>query len=92
MQIEVTPCSSDWQKFKRMLTPTTDGGEKKSVFSYISFKKRIDTAFSGSYVEKSLFKKFKFPSTYQMPLVRIRLIEINRSTHMEEYVKVQKHL
>lgn len=61
MQVEVTPCPSGWQKFKKMLTPTIDGGERKSIFSYVSFKKRTDTAISGSYIEKNLFKKFKFP-------------------------------
>lgn len=65
MQIKANSHPSDWQKFKRMLTPTTDGSERKSIFSYITGGKGIDIVFLGSNLLKNLFEK-KVWYTYTM--------------------------
>lgn len=63
MQIKGTSRPSDWQKFKRMLTPTTDGNERKSVFSYVTGGKGIDIVFLESNLLKKIYLKNSCPST-----------------------------
>ena len=63
MQIKANSHPSDWQKFKRMLTPTTDGSERKSIFSYITGGKGIDIVFLESNLLKKIYLKNSCPST-----------------------------
>lgn len=63
MQTKANSHPSDWQKFKRMLTPTTDGSERKSIFSYITGGKGIDIVFLESNLLKKIHLKNSCPST-----------------------------
>ena len=58
MQNKVTSCPLDWQKFKRMFTPTTD--ERKSIFSYVTGEKEDWYCLFGKQYEKKNFFKYLF--------------------------------
>lgn len=55
MQMEVTPCLSDGQKFNRMLASPTEGAKGEVHFHMQLVKERTDTALWVSNVAKNLF-------------------------------------